>query len=81
MKVYVEDGRRLHLVGRAEVHADEGPILEVPLFGAQSTIVEYFALEEVAYRQSNGRPTVERAVILSGEQRPELLPGWAPLSS
>lgn len=81
MKVYVEDGRQLRSIGRAEVEEDEGPILRIPLFGAVSTLVECFALEDVAHREPDGRPAVERAVIMSCEQRPELLPGWAPLAS
>jgi hypothetical protein len=54
----------------------------MPLFGAVTVIREQYAVGEVAPAPNSGEGAVpERALLLSIEQRPELLPGWQPLSS
>ena len=82
MKVYVgdEDGRRL--IGRADVPEDAGPMFEVPMFGAASTIAERFTIGAVTHLpEEGGTPVVERAVLAAPGQLLELLPGWTPLAS
>ncbi len=73
--------RPLHLVGRADVPDDHGPVYEVPLFGAASVISERFALGTVTHLPAGAAPVVERAVLLVPGQMAELLPGWVPLAS
>ena len=82
MKVYLDDAGEKRLLGRAEVPEDVGAVYELPLFGAASTIVEHFAIGTVTHLpEGGGAPVVERAVVLTPDQRPELLPGWQPLAS
>lgn len=82
MKVYRDDAGGKRLLGRAEVPDDVEALYELPLFGAASTIVERFVVAIVTHPlQDDGAPLVERVVLLSPEQRPELLPGWQPLAS
>jgi hypothetical protein len=82
VKVYVDEGGDKRLIGRADVPPEEGPIYEVPLFGTASVIVERYAIGTVTrFPPGGGTPTVERAVLLALDQRPELLPGWQPLAS
>lgn len=82
MKVYLDcDGER-RLVGRADIPAGVGPVVEVAPPHAPGARVERFALGTVTHLPAGGGvPAVERAVILSPGQRPELLPGWRPLAS
>jgi hypothetical protein len=59
-----------------------GPVFEVPLFGAASTIAERFAIGAVTrLPEGGGGAVVERAVLAAPGQLVELLPGWAPLAS
>ena len=59
-----------------------GPVFEVPLFGAASTIAERFAIGAVTrLPEEGGGAVVERAVLAAPGQLVELLPGWAPLAS
>ena len=82
MKVYVNDDGGRRLVGRADVPEDCGPVFEVPLFGAASTIAERFTIGTVTHLpEGGGAPAVERAVLAAPGQLIELLPGWAPLAS
>lgn len=82
MKVYLDDGGEKLLLGRAEVPEDVGAVYELPLFGAASTIVERFAIGTVTHLPAGGgAPVVERVVLLTPDQRPELLPGWQALAS
>jgi hypothetical protein len=82
MKVYLDDAGERHLVGRADVPEDAGPLYELPLFGPKSIIVESFIIGVVTrYPAGAADPVVERAVLLSPGQYADLLPGWQPLSS
>ncbi len=82
MKVYLNEGGERRLVGRAEVPEDAGPVFEVPLFGATSTIAEAFAIGTVTHLpDGGGAPVVERAVLAAPGQLVDLLPGWQPLAS
>lgn len=81
MKVYRLENGQPHLVGRADISDDEGVIFEVPLFGAASTIIETFMIGAVTHLPPDGSLHVERAVLLTPGQSPELLPGWTPLAS
>lgn len=82
MKVYLDDGGDKRLVGRADVPEGCGPVYEVPMFGAVSTISVRFAVGAVTrLPEGGGAPTVERAVLLAPGQLAELLPGWQPLAS
>ncbi len=82
MKVYAEDGGHQRLVGRADIPADVGPVYEVVLFGAASVLRDLFTIGSVTqFPGGGGAPVVERAVLLSPMQRPEVLPGWQPLAS
>lgn len=82
MRVYLDEGGERRLVGRADVPAECGPVYEVPLFGAASTIAEGFAVGTVTHLpEGGGAPVVERAVLAAPGQLVELLPGWAPLAS
>ena len=82
MKVYVDDDNGRRLVGRADVPDDCGPVYEVPMFGAASTIAERFAVGAVTcLPEGGGAPVVERAVLLAPGQIAKLLPGWLRLSS
>jgi hypothetical protein len=81
MKVYLDDAGEKRLLGRADVPEDVGAVYEMPLFGAASTIVERFTIGTVTHLPPGGAPVVERVVLLSPEQYPELLPGWQPLAS
>ena len=81
MKVYtVEDGE-FRLIGRAEIDENKGPIFKVPLFGASSTIIERYVIKVVMKLQFSSHLEVDRGVVLRPGQRPELLPGWSPLTS
>jgi hypothetical protein len=82
MKVYLDDAGERHLVGRADVPADAGPLYELPLFGPKSIIVESFTIGVVThYSPGAANPVVERAVLLAPGQYADLLPGWQPLAS
>lgn len=82
MKVYMDDGDGRRLVGRADVPEDCGPVFEVPMFGAASTIAEHFMIGAVTHLpDGGGGPVVELAVLASPGQLVELLPGWVPLAS
>lgn len=82
MKVYLDDDGEKRLVGRADVPEDVGPLLEIPLFGAASTIAERFTIGTVTHLPENGgAPVVERAVLATPGQIVDLLPGWRPLAS
>lgn len=82
MKVFVDDGDGRRLVGWAGVPEDCGPMFEVPLFGAASTISERFTVGSVTrLPEGGGAPVVERAVLAAPGQLLELLPGWEPLAS
>jgi hypothetical protein len=81
MKVYENEDGSKRLVGRAEVPDDVGPVLEIPLFGAASVIVERYTIATVTHSLPGGQISVERAVLLSRGQPPDLLPRWQPLAS
>lgn len=82
MKVYLDLGDDRQLIGRADVPADVGAVWEVPLFGPASIIKEIFTIGTITHLDKGANlPRVERVVILSENQRPELLPGWSALSS
>jgi len=82
MKVYVNDAEGNRLLGRADIPEDHpGAVYEVPLFGPISIIMESFTIGTVSTPNSGGEWNVERVVLLSPIQSPELLPGWAPLAS
>jgi len=53
----------------------------VHLFGARSTISEAFAIGEITQFDDAAGFTVQRGVLLLPGQRPEILPGWQPLTS
>ncbi len=82
MKVYLDESGERRLIGRADVPEDCGPVFEVPMFGAASTIAESFAIGAVTHLpDGGGAPVVERAVLAAPGQLVELLPGWQPLVS
>ena len=82
MKVYLDERGDKRLIGRADIPEDTGPVYEVALFGAASTIVDRFTLGTVTHLPAGGgAPIVERAVLLAPSQRPEILPEWQPLAS
>ncbi len=82
MKVYLDENGDKRLIGRAEVPEDCGPVFEVPLFGAASTIAESFMVGTVTHLSDGGdAPVVERAVLAAPGQLVDLLPGWVPLAS
>ena len=82
MKVYTDEVGAKRLVGRADIAESEGPVYQVALFGASSSIVDNFTIGSVTYLPAGGgMPIVERAVLLSPGQRPEVLPGWQTLAS
>ncbi|MCW8088212.1 hypothetical protein [Sabulicella glaciei] len=81
MKVYVDEDGHKRLIGRAEIPEETGPVHREWLFGGESAIYEDFAIGSVTRFGTDGRTTVERAVILSPLQRADFLPGWAPLAS
>lgn len=82
MKVYVNDAGSMRLIGRADVPAENGPVLDVPLFGPASVIVERYSLGSVTHLpKGGGEPVVERAVMVAFGQPPEFLPGWQALAS
>jgi hypothetical protein len=81
MKVYLDENGEKRLLGRAEVPEDVGAVYEMPLFGAASTVVEHFTIGTVTHLPTGGgAPVVERVVLLTPDQRPEVLPGWQPLT-
>jgi hypothetical protein len=80
MKVYLDEDGDRRLVGRADIPADHGPVYAIPLFGAAATIVDQYVIGSVTkLPEGGGDPIVERAVLLSPGQLPELLPGWRAL--
>lgn len=82
MKVYLFDGSEYRWIGRAEVPDDGSPVYDMRLFGAASFIVERFTIGTVTHLPTGGAlPIVERGIILSPGQRPEILPRWQPLAS
>lgn len=82
MKVYRDDDGEKRLIGRADVPEHAGPIYEVRLFGAASTIVDRFTIGTVTHLPRGGaEPAVERAVLVARGQYPDILPGWQPLAS
>ena len=82
MKVYLDEGGHKRLVGRADLPEDCGPVYEVPMFGAASTIAERFTIGNVTLIPAGGgAPVVERAVLAAPGQLVDLLPGWGPLAS
>lgn len=82
MKVYRDEADERLLIGRADIPDDVGPVYEVHLFGASSTITDHFIVGTVTQLGPEpGDARVERAILLGIGQRPELLPGWQPLAS
>ena len=82
MKVYWDEEGERRLIGRADIPDDVGPVYEVHLFGAASTITDHFTVGTVAhFGPEPGSMLVERGILLGPGQRPELLPGWQPLAS
>ncbi len=81
MKVYVGEPGDYRLIGWADIPDDHEPVLNVPLFGASSIIMESFSICAVTHLPEGGGLRVERAVLLAPGQCPELLPGWQALSS
>lgn len=82
MKVYMDDAGEKRLLGRADVPEDVGPVYEMPLFGTTSIIVERFTVGTVTHLPAGGGAVlVEKVLLLSVCQRPEILPGWQPLAS
>jgi hypothetical protein len=78
----LDEGGEKRLIGRADVPENCGPVYEVPLFGAASTIAESFTVGAVTHMPEGiGAPVVERAVLAAPGQLVDLLPGWAPLAS
>ena len=82
MRVYLDVDGDKRLIGRAEIPESVGPTYVVPLFGAASTMMETYVIGAVtSFPPDGGPPVVERAVVLSTGQLPELLPSWMPLNS
>lgn len=82
MKVYWDEEGERRLIGRADIPDDVGPVYEVHLFGASSTITEHFIVGAATnFGPEQGDIQVEKAILLGTGQRPELLPGWQPLAS
>jgi hypothetical protein len=82
LKVYRGAGGDKQLIGRANIPEDVGPLYEVRLFGAASTIVDKFTIGTVTHLpKGGGSLVVERAVLVADGQFPEVLPGWQPLAS
>lgn len=82
VRVFLDDGGEKRLVGRADIPEDVGAVYELRLFGPASIIREQFTVGTVTHL-GPGRLdlAVERVILLSPGQRPELLPGWQPLTS
>lgn len=81
-RVYLDEGGNKQLLGRAAIPADTDPVYEVVLFGATPTIVDRFTVGTVTHLPPGGGDMiVERAVLLTPGQRPEILWGWQPLAS
>ncbi len=75
MKVYRVDAEGQHLVGRADIPADSGPVFEVRLFGAASIIRETYSIGTVTHHPAGqAGPVVERVVLLEPNQPPDFLP-------
>jgi hypothetical protein len=54
----------------------------VRLFGPASIIKEHYTIGNVTrFAKDSDLPLVERVVIVSQGQPPDLLPGWQPLAS
>ena len=81
MKVYLDLKGRIILVGRADVPEDCGDEFDVSLFGPTSRFEEDFVVANVTRLSAAGAIVEERAIVLSPEQIPEVLPGWQPLAS
>lgn len=74
-------GERL-LIGRADIPEDVGAVYEVHLFGISSTISEQFVVSTITHLGPSALEIrVERVILLSLGQRPDILPGWQPLTS
>ena len=81
VKVYLDDGGDKRLVGRADVLDTHDPVFEVPLFGGASMIDEWFTLGTVTQSPRAADPCGEALCAAVRGHRPEVLPGWQPLSS
>ena len=82
MKVYLEENGETRLVGRADVPAGHGPVLEVPVPDASSVVTERFTVGTVTHIPvAGGAPVVERAVLMAPGQIAKVLPGWVRLAS
>jgi hypothetical protein len=82
MQVFLDVDGEKHLVGRADVPPDCGPVFEVRLFGPASIIVELYSIGAVSRLPDRASvPVVVQAVLLGRGQTPEFLPGWQPLAS
>jgi len=81
MRVFLDDNGEKRLIGTAEVPADQGPLLEVRLFGASSSITETFAIATLTHMRGNDPPAIERVVLVSPLQTPSILPRWQSLAS
>jgi hypothetical protein len=82
MQVYLDVDGEKHLIGRADVPPNSGPVFEVRLFGAASIIVEPYSIGAVTRLPEGASvPVVVLAVLLGPGQPPEFLPGWQPLAS
>ncbi|MGG5819628.1 hypothetical protein [Falsiroseomonas sp. HW251] len=82
MRVFLDDGGEQRLLGRADIPEDVGAVYELRLFGPASIIREQFTVGTVTHLgPSRHDLRAERVILLEPGQRPELLPGWQPLSS
>lgn len=81
MKVFANDTGETRLIGRCDVPDDAIDVLEVPLFGRASIIMERFAIGNAHFFRGDGTWSLEQGVLLIPGQDPSLLPGWQPLAS
>ena len=81
MRVFLDDNGEKRLIGTADVPANQGPVLEVRIFGAASLMTETFTVATLTYLHGKDPPATERVVLVSPLQTPSILPRWQPLAS
>lgn len=75
MKVFLQDGDALSLIGHADVPENESPWLDV-LFQAEGHKIEArFRISAVPAGMLEGSAP-ERCLVMIRGHRPEILPGW-----
>ena len=82
MKVYLDSGHDMQLIGHSNVPDDVGRTYMARQSGPGFARSQQFTIGTVTHpAEGGGAAAVERVVLASPRHLVELLPGWKPLAS